>query len=275
VFTLSAFADEVADDLAEQMNVLEGEGVKYIELRGVWKKNVLDLTDEEVERVRKETRARGFKISAVGSPIGKIKIDEPFEPHLERFRRAIRIAKALGTGYIRIFSYFLPKGRDPGEFREEVLRRMRAKVELAEKEGVTLLHENERDIYGETGERCLDIHRSVPSKRLRMTFDPANFVQAGEDALACWGKLKDFVVYFHMKDARRDKTVTPVGQGDGQVEAILREAVARGFDGFLSLEPHLMHAGQFSGQTGPQLFKVASDALKALVGRVGGRIRKA
>lgn len=273
MFVLSAFADEVADDLSEQMDVLEREGVKHIELRGVWGKNVLDLTDEELERIRRDMSRRGFRISAIGSPIGKVKVSDPFEPHLERFRRALEIAKRLEAPYIRLFSYFIPKDRNRDEFREEVLRRMQAKVELAEREGITLLHENEREIYGETGRHCLELHKSIPSQRLRMTFDPANFVQAGEDPLECWSMLKEYVVYFHMKDARKDKTVTPVGQGDGHVEEILREAVARNFDGFLSLEPHLKHAGQFYGRTGPELFKVASDALKGLVAKVGGKIR--
>lgn len=274
MFTLSAFADEVAEDLKDQMDCLEKEDVKHIELRNVWGKGVLDITDEEVARVRSETRARGFGISSIGSPIGKIKITDPFEPHVERFRRAIRVAKELDAPYIRLFSYFLPKGEDPARYRDEVMRRMAAKARIAEEEGVTLLHENEADIYGETADRCLDIHRTVTSERLRMTFDPANFVQAGEDTIACWGKLKDLVLYIHIKDAvRSDGHNVPAGEGDGNIEAILREAVGRGYDGFASLEPHLQVAGRFRGHTGPDLFKVAADALKGVIARAGGEIR--
>lgn len=276
MFTLSAFADEVVEDLGDQMDALEAQGVKHIELRNVWGKGVLDLTDEEVARVKSETAARGFGISAIGSPIGKIKVTDPFDPHVEKFRRAVWTAKELGAEYIRLFSYFIPKGDDPAAHRDEVMRRMRAKVEIAEQEGVTLLHENERDIYGDTGERCADILAEVRSERLKAIFDPANFVQAGEDALGCWERLKDLVVYFHIKDARAEGgKVVPAGEGDGNIEAILRDAVSRGFDGFASLEPHLKKAGRFGGKTGPELFKVAADALKGVIAKAGGGVREA
>ncbi|MHC5057600.1 MAG: sugar phosphate isomerase/epimerase family protein [Planctomycetota bacterium] len=275
MFTLSAFADEVSADFTEQMDVLEREGVKHIELRGVWGKNVLDLTDDEVARVKEESAARGFGFSAIGSPIGKIKIGDDFKPHVERFRRALWVAKELSCPGIRLFSYNMPKGEDPAGSRDEVMRRMRAKVEIAEAEGVTLLHENERDIYGDTGERCLDILNEVKSDRLEAIFDPANFVQCGEDTLECWGKLKSRVKYFHVKDSRADCTVTPAGEGDGRFVEIFTEAVAMGFDGFASLEPHLQHAGRSEGKTGPELFKVAADALKGVIAKAGTEIRKA
>ncbi|MHC4252961.1 MAG: sugar phosphate isomerase/epimerase family protein [Planctomycetota bacterium] len=276
MFTLSAFADEVAKDLKDQMDSLEDNGVKFIELRKVWGKGVLDLTDDEVARVKSDTGERGFGISAIGSPIGKIKIGDPFEPHLEQFRRAVWTAKELGAEYIRLFSYFLPKGEDPAQFRDEVMRRMREKVEIAEAEGVTLLHENERDIYGDTGDRCADIFAEVRSERLKMTFDPANFVQAGEETLSCWEKCKEHVAYVHVKDAKaEDGKVVPSGEGDGNFVAIFKDLVARSYDGFASLEPHLQRAGRFDGMTGPDLFKVAVDALKAVIAKAGGEIRAA
>ena len=275
MFTLSAFADEVAKDLDEQMDVLEREGVKFIELRRVWGKGVLKLTDDEVARVKEESSARGFGFSAIGSPIGKIKIGDDFDAHLENFRRAIWVAKQLSCPNIRLFSYFMPKGEDPAQHRDEVMRRMRAKVEIAEGEGVMLLHENEREIYGDTGERCLDILNEVKSDKLEGIFDPANFVQCGEDTLECWAKLKDRIKYFHIKDAKADGTVVPGGEGAGNLVEILTDAVKMGFDGFASLEPHLQHAGRSSGETGPELFKIAADALKGVIAKAGGEIRTA
>jgi sugar phosphate isomerase/epimerase len=271
VFTLSAFADEIGPELTEQMDVLEREGVRYIELRNVWKKNVLDLSDEEVGKVKKETKRRGFGISSIGSPIGKIQVTDPFDEHIERFRRAVWTAKELGAPYIRLFSYYMPEGEGPARHRDEVMRRMRAKAAIAEEEAVTLLHENEKDIYGDTGERCRDVLETVRSERLRMAFDPANFVQAGEDALACWETLKDRVVYFHIKDAiASNGRVVPAGEGDGHLEEILTDAVSRGFDGFLSLEPHLRVAGRSHGETGPELFKTAVEALRKVISKAGG-----
>lgn len=272
MFTLSAFADEVSDDLGEQMDVLESEGVRHIELRGVWGKNVLDLTDEEVAKVKEQVGKRSFGISAIGSPIGKIKIGDPFEAHLTRFRRAISVAKTLDAPYIRLFSYFMPEGEDPASHRDEVLRRMGAKVALAEAEGVTCLHENEREIYGDVAPRCLDIHESVPSERLKATFDFANFVIVGQDTLEAWKALKPVVAYFHIKDARADGAICPAGEGDGKLVEILRDAASSGFDGFLSLEPHLAHAGRFTGKTGPDLFRVAVSALRGVVEKAGGKL---
>ena len=134
MFTLSAFADEVAKDLSEQMDVLEAEGVKFIEIRRVWGKGVLKLTDEEVARVKEEATARGFGFSAIGSPIGKIKIDGDFDAHIKDFKRAVWVAKELACPNIRLFSYFIPKEDDAAKYRDEVMRRMRAKVEIAEAE---------------------------------------------------------------------------------------------------------------------------------------------
>jgi sugar phosphate isomerase/epimerase len=273
MFTLSAFADEVSADFTEQMDVLEREGVKHIELRGVWGKNVLDLTDDEIARVKEESAARGFGFSAIGSPVGKIKIGDPFEPHVERLRRAIWVAKEVGAPNIRLFSYYIPEGTDAARHRDEVMRRMRAKVEIAEAEGVTLLHENERDIYGDTGERCLDMMSEVKSDRFSAIFDPANFVQSGDDSLECWAKLKPHVTYFHVKDSLPDGTVVPAGEGAGGFVEIFTEAVSMGYDGFASLEPHLMHAGRSTGETGPELFKVAADALKAVIAKADGEVR--
>jgi len=273
MFTLSAFADEVAKDLDEQMDVLEREGVKFIELRRVWGKGVLTLTDDEVARVKEESSARGFGFSAIGSPIGKIKIDDDFDAHLKDFRRAIEIAKELSCPNIRLFSYFIPKGEDAADYRDEVMRRMRAKVEIAEAEDIMLLHENESRIYGDVGERCLDILTEVKSDKLEAIFDPANFVQCKEDTLECWAKLKDRVKYFHIKDAETSGKVVPAGVGAGNFVEILTDAVKRGFDGFASLEPHLAHAGSSYGDTGPELFKVAADALKGVIAKAGGEIR--
>lgn len=275
MFTLSAFADEVSADLTEQMDVLEAEDVRAIELRGVWGKNVLDLTDEEAARFREETRARGFAVSAIGSPIGKYGVKEPFEPHLERFGRAVRLAKDLGAAGIRLFSYHT-KGRNPALLRDEVMRRMAEKARIAEAEGVVLFHENEKGIYGETGERCRDIHVEVASPALRMAFDPANFVQAGENTLECWDMCAEFVSHLHVKDAIAGTgRVVPAGRGDGHLVEILRRSVAAGYDGYATLEPHLRVAGESGGETGPELFKIAADALKQCVAQAGGEIRPA
>lgn len=268
---LSAFADEISGDLNEQLDVLEEEGIKYIELRGVWEKNVLKFTDDEVSKIKEEISKRGVKISAIGSPLGKVPITNDFEPHLQDLKRIIEIAKELDTSYVRIFSFFMPEGQDPSGYRDEVMRRLGVMVDLAMDADLILLHENESKIYGDTAERCLDIFKTVESPGLRATFDPANFVHCGVDVWEdAYVKLEDYIEYIHVKDYSKEHgRSVPAGEGDGDFKKILGALAQRGFSGFMSLEPHLSFAGGFYGFTGPEGFKVASRALKGLLDELG------
>ncbi|MHB1628027.1 MAG: sugar phosphate isomerase/epimerase family protein [Bacilli bacterium] len=269
--TLTAFADEISADLTEQLDVLEAEGIRHIELRSVWNRNVLDLSDGEWEQVRTALHERSVRVSAIGSPIGKIGVADDFESHLRRFKRAAEAAEYFDTQYIRIFSFFIPAGSDPAAFRNEVMRRIQVLEERARDAGLTLLHENEKEIYGDTGERCLDIFRTCPSERLRCAFDPANFVQCGVRPFSdAFPLLEPYISYVHIKDARFDGgLVVPAGQGDGEVEQVLSSLLDGGYDGFLSLEPHLDKAGRFSGFSGPERFRAAGGALKDMLRELG------
>ena len=270
MITLSAFADEVSADPDEQIRVLSANGVRHIELRGVYDENVLDLSADQCAEFRSKLQDAGFGISAIGSPIGKVGIEDDFDEHLDRFRIAMDRAAFFGTPHIRLFSYYIPKGADPADYRQAVMDRMARKAELAAQAGLVLLHENESGIYGDTGDRCLDLLTTVNSPHLRGILDFSNFVHCGDDPAACWPKLKPHIVYFHIKDySRSEQKVKPAGEGDGSVEAILKDAVDSGFSGFCSLEPHLAAAGPMKGFTGPDLFTVAVDALKKVLDRIG------
>ena len=193
---LSGFADEISPDLDEQLRVLEQEGIRYLELRGVWGKNVVYLDASEVKRIRKTLSAGGFQVSAIGSPIGKIGVEDPFPPHLYDFRRILDIATELETGYIRIFSFYIPHDKAPEAWRDEVLDRLSAMLEAAEGSGLMLLHENEKGIYGNTAERCKDLLDSIGNGSFRAIFDPANFVQEQQKPYShCYPLLKDYVEY--------------------------------------------------------------------------------
>jgi len=277
-FILSAFADEIDADLETQMDVLDQHKIKYIEMRGVNGKNLTEHTLDEVREIKKRLDARGFKISAIGSPIGKIKITDDFEPHLELFRHTIKIADILETKYIRMFSFFIPEEDDPGIYREEVMERWKEFIRTAEGTGLTLLHENEKGIYGDTAERCLDLLRTMNCGYMRAVFDPANFVQCGVKTYPeAYELLKDYIEYMHIKDALyTDHSVVPSGYGDGKVREILTALHNRGFEGFLSLEPHL---GSFAGfadlepnskvkdmpEGGPRQFVMAAEALNNIL----------
>jgi sugar phosphate isomerase/epimerase len=267
MWTLTGFADEIAPDLDVQLDTLADESIRYLELRGVWNKNVLDLTDSEIATVKSTLSQRGFGVSSLGSPIGKIPIADDFGPHLDRFRRALQVARNLEAPYIRIFSFFIPAGQDAAHYRDEVLDRMGQLVRAAEGADVTLLHENEKEIYGDTPARCLDILTQINSPILRAAWDPANFVQCGvRPHTEGYDSLRPFIAYVHIKDALlASGQVVPAGQGDGEVRETIAALRVSGFDGFFSLEPHLAAAGTFSGFSGPELFRVAVKALKDLL----------
>ncbi len=261
---LSAFADEISADLGEQIQTCRENGITHFELRGVNNKNVMDFDAPLREEIRTKLRENGMGVIAIGSPIGKVKITDPWQPHFDRFKLAVELAEYFSAPFIRIFSYYpSEKGADMKPHREEVLKRMAAKSDYVKNHNVVLVHENEADIYGEKGRECVDIMKSVNSPKLRSAFDFANFVIAGERPMDNWPSLKPYTVHIHVKDAvLKDKKIVPAGQGDGDIPAILKDAYASGYRGFLTLEPHLGVAGQFSGFTGPKLFKVATDALK-------------
>lgn len=272
MWTLTAFADEISPELDEQLDTLAQESIRYLELRSVWNTNVLDLTEGELERVRSTTAERGIGISCIGSPIGKVPITEPFGPHAERFRRALHVAGVMEAPYVRVFSFFIPAGRDPSDYREEVVERMGALASEAEGAGVTLLHENEKEIYGDVPSRCADILTSVDSPALRAAWDAANFVQCGVRRPFTEGyeALRPYAEYVHVKDALAGSgKVVPAGEGDGEIPETLSALRASGFDGFFSLEPHLALSGTYSGFSGPELFRRAAGAFKDLLRRQG------
>src|SRR3954452_10923468 len=179
MWTLSGFIDEISDDFSLQCKVAAGLGLRYVEVRSAWGINILDLDSGQLDAVRETLAANDLKVSSIGSPIGKIKIDDEFPPHLERMQHAVEVAKTLRAPYIRLFSFFIPEGTDPDSRRDEVLARMSALVDTAVDSDVILVHENEKDIYGDIPRRCLDIVTSVSSPKLRLAWDPANFVQVG------------------------------------------------------------------------------------------------
>lgn len=266
-FILSGFADEISPDLDQQLAVLAAESISHLELRSVWSTNVADLEDVQLARLRRRLDESGVQVSAIGSPIGKIGIEAPLAPELERLRRVADIADELGTTLVRVFSFFIPQAHDPGLYRARVIDRMGALAALAAERGLVLAHENEKDIYGDRPERCSDLIASVGSPSLRATFDAANFVQCGvRPHSEAYELIRPHLVYVQVKDAlAATGEVVPPGQGDGQVRETLAELRDSGFHGYLSLEPHLAMAGRFGGFSGPEGFGLACAALKDLL----------
>lgn len=282
-FILSGFGDEIASDLTTQMDVMEKHEIKYIELRKVNGKGVEKHTLDELKAIKRELDVRGFKISAIGSPIGKIRITDEFQPHLDLFKHVLEAARILEAKYIRMFSFYIPEGELPGFYRDEVIRRWRLFIETAAGSGLVLLHENEKNIYGDTPERCLDLLRTINSDMLKAVFDPANFIQCDVKTYPeAFQMLREYIVYMHIKDALyRNHQVVPAGQGNGRIKEILTALHQSGYRGFLSLEPHLASFEGFDGLEvhsrnslpkgdNPEKFGIAAMALKKLLTEITG-----
>lgn len=208
-FVLSGFSDEIDEKIEVQFQSMKKLGIPYFEARGIDGKNIADLTDEEIEALCRKMNEYGMKVSSIGSPIGKILITDDFESHFQRFQRVVEIAKKLDAKYIRIFSFYIPEGEQPELYRDEVFARLRKMCEYAKSQNVILLHENEKDIYGDSVERCTALMSEIYSEYFKAVFDPANFVQCGENAKDAFLKLKPYIAYVHIKDATKDGDVVP------------------------------------------------------------------
>ncbi|MBL8825159.1 MAG: sugar phosphate isomerase/epimerase [Planctomycetia bacterium] len=268
---LSAFADEISPDPVEQFDLLARCKVRHVELRSAWKTNVLDLSEEQISTIEKLLKERGMALSAIGSPIGKVKITDPWEPHWKRFQRAVELAKRFNTPNIRIFSYYpADDGKPWSDHRPAVLDRMQQKVEYAEKAGVRLVHENESRIYGEDPVRVLDLFRSIDSPAFKAVYDAANYVHGGYEPLNAWHMTKSFTTHLHIKDwiHGQEKGVL-AGTGQGRIPESLADAWQLGYEGFATLEPHLLGGGPTGGITGPELFPNAIEALVKILNQLG------
>jgi len=271
MWTLAGFADEIDPDPDVQFRTLNELGIRFVEFRSAWDTNVVDLDDDQIARIKQKLASHGIRVSAVGSPIGKVGIDDDFDAHLARFDRALWVADQLETTCIRLFSFFIPEADDPAAHREEVLRRMSALVVRSRGHDVVLCHENEKSIYGDVPARCLDLVESVGSERLRLVWDAANFVQCGVRPYTDgYARLRPYLEYVQIKDALFETgEVVPAGQGDGEIDRTNRALHGDGFEGFFSMEPHLAQAGASRGFSGPELFGKATRAFTGLLEAAG------
>ncbi len=234
--TLAAFADEAGGELERQIAALSDNGISLLEIRGVDGKNIADYTVKELAPVKAALDAAGIRVWSVGSPIGKVKLADDFSAELARFERVLENAVFLGASCIRLFSFYGTDALEQKAAEAEVIRRLDAFLTLAAPTGVTLCHENEKGIFGDSPARCLALHKALPA--LKAVFDPANFIQCGVDPAAAWPQLAPYVHYLHIKDALAAGTVVPAGYGIGGLSAIIADFLAGGGE-VLTLEPHL------------------------------------
>lgn len=276
------FADEASPMIDGQIKAMLRNGLNGLEIRNVDETNVADITVEKAREVRKKLDDSGLCVWSIGSPIGKIDIEkDDFAAHIEKLKHTIEIANVLGAENMRIFSFFIPQNSDPAVYKNEVLDRMGKMADTAKNTGVVLCHENEKGIYGDVSKRCLDIYKAVPE--IKGIFDPANFVQSGENTITAWDLLKSYIKYIHIKDARAsDDMIVPAGNGDGNFKTIVPQYLAMGGSCF-TMEPHLKEfsglssleregeeskVGEFNFETGDEAFDYACNAFKNLLNEI-------
>ena len=239
-FYLSGFADEAGNKIKEQIEALKAHGMTHIEPRGLDLGNVSFYTAEQAKELKKVLDDNGISVSSMGSCFGKIEITDDFAPHFEEFKNAIEVCNVLGTENIRMFSFFFTKGEKFEDYRDEVFERLDKFATYSRENGIWCCHENEKEIYGDNVERCLEILKTFDG-RIKGVFDPANFIQCGVEILPAYEVLKDYIKYFHVKDCRAsDGFVVPAGKGDADIVELIKR-VNKDFDGdiYMSLEPHL------------------------------------
>jgi len=232
-----AFADEASSEISGQIVAMQRNGLNGLEIRNADGTNVSDLSLSKAREIRERMDDAGFEVWSIGSPIGKIDIEkDDFAAHLEKFRHTLDVADILGAKNIRMFSFYIPAGRAPEDFRGKVFDQMGVMIDAAKGRGIDLCHENEKGIYGDMACRCLELHKAFPE--LKAVYDPANFIQCGQDTWAGWEMLKPYVKYLHIKDAMGDGNVVPAGKGIGQVPRIVKDYISMGGRA-MTLEPHL------------------------------------
>lgn len=272
-FELAAFADEADASIEGQIEALSGNHISLLEIRGVDGQNISDISVQKAKEVRTKLSARGIGVWSIGSPYGKIGINDDFSAHLETFKRGLEITRILGAGHIRLFSFYIAD-EDRESYKNKVMEQLGRFVEVAEGSGILLCHENEKGIFGESADSCAEIHRQLPA--LKAVFDPANFVQCGQDTIEAWEKIGPCVEYLHIKDALANGRVVPAGKGIGNIAYLLGKYEGR----VLSLEPHLsVFTGfdtlearhkttmdEYSYPSSRAAFDAAAMALKTLIG---------
>jgi len=274
-FALSAFGDEIAKDLNDQLMLLKELDIHHLDLRSAWGKGLLEMTDADVERVRRRCSAHGMHVACLGSPVGKSPLEGPIEDALSNLARVCEIGRALDCRRVRVFSFYPPDAEtqvDVDGYLNAAVSRLTRWVELAEREDALLLLENEKRLVGDTIERCHVLLSRLRSPHLRFLWDPANFVQveAAGPTERGWPLLGQYVSYVHIKDADGgDGSVCVAGEGDGQIGALLTRLREEGYRGFLSLEPHLVAAGRDGGFSGATEMTRAVGALRRLMAETG------
>ncbi|MDI4648273.1 sugar phosphate isomerase/epimerase family protein [Cohnella hashimotonis] len=279
---LGVLTDEVSDRYEEALDWAAEQGLSHVEVRVVDGRNAASLSDAEATEVRRQAETRGLYISAIASPVFKCALDperpvasgdtfgqdeESVDAHFAKLARVIALAKLMGTERIRIFSFW--REQEPERYAEEIAGHLRRAADIAHREGVMLLLENESSCNGGSAREVAELVRTVGSPALRALWDPGNEAHAGMEAYPLgYETIKPYAAHVHLKDAcfgpDGKARCVPLGSGDVPVIGQLRALAADGYEGLFTIETHYVPRDG-SRMTGTRM---TLDALRALAKEV-------
>lgn len=255
---LMGIGDEAGVRIESQIEALRELGWTWMEPRTVQvddhpKANFHDIPERAFEAAVARLEAAGVRVYCFGSTIMNWAktLDTPWEVTLNEVHRAIPRMKRVGARYIRIMSF--KPGDDEYSIPKKVFERVREVTQMFLDEGLQPVHENCMNYGGMSWQHALELLDKCPG--LKWVFDTANPILnpdrskpkpwPRQDPWEFWEHIRDHVVHIHVKDAtwmpdRNDATYHWPGEGQGRVRDILRDALARGYNAGISIEPHMV-----------------------------------
>lgn len=237
-FFFSGFTDEFASAFDRQLIAIKAFDMDMLELRSADGVNVGAMTRQQVAGYAEKLHDAGIGVSAVGSPLGKVRLDSDLDAHMEQVKKICEFANVLSTDNVRVFSFYGSEDTPIRSSKNQVIDALGRMLDIADSFGVTLCHENEGEIYGELPHQCLELLEAFGG-RLKCVYDMGNFVLQRVDAWDGYTLLKPYIQYFHIKDALAAGAVVPPGKGEGQIRRILEDFALEHDRVLFTLEPHL------------------------------------
>lgn len=247
---LAGIADEAGASIERQIEAHRELGWRYIEIRNVDEKNLIDVDEAKFNQIAEKLDEAGIRVCCLASQIANWarKISGDFTLDVEELKRAIPRMHRLGTKYIRIMSY--PNDNwSKSDWRKEAVKRLKKLARIAEDGQVILIHENCEGWGGQGPEEALDIIKAVNSPNLRFLLDTGNKPHGSGSPWDICQKVRDYILHVHIKEYKgkeADQFVFP-GEGDCQVEKIIEDLLSSGYKGGFSIEPHMasvIHLGK-------------------------------
>jgi sugar phosphate isomerase/epimerase len=249
LFKLGVVTDEISQNVEKSISVAEELGLDCIELRGCWNKNVKDLTNAEVRKIKKQSSAAGLKVVCIASPLFKCNISSEAEvkEHVGFLPRVVKIAKFFDASIVRGFAFWSVKS--PERFRDKVIENLQAAANICGNEDIVLALENEPATFVGTGKEARKLVNAANSENLRLVWDPGNAFCAGETPYPDgYLQARGFMAHMHLKDAVRDRRTgknrfVAVGNGEIDYEGQFKALVNDRYDGCVSIETHYLIQG--------------------------------